>query len=176
MSDNSFSLDVETARIQNKEDEIEWIKKHPGGRPLKYVDFDKLNQLCGMQHTGEECAAIMGIDYDTLNAHIIEAGDESGFSEYYKKHCGSGKASLRRMQWKSAQNGNITMQIFLGKQYLGQVDKQEITGNMSHTLYAQHSTTELQEEADKLRGIVGAGSSDPLSLNSAGVSDKESAE
>ena len=29
---------------------------------------------------------------------------------------------LRQMQWKSAENGNVTMQIFLGKQVLGQSD------------------------------------------------------
>ena len=32
--------------------------------------------------------------------------------------------SLRRLQWKSATGGNIVMQIFLGKQYLGQSDRQ----------------------------------------------------
>lgn len=38
-----------------------------------------------------------------------------------------GKRSLRRMQWKSAKGGNATMQIWLGKQLLGQTDKQDIT-------------------------------------------------
>ena len=41
-----------------------------------------------------------------------------------------GKASLRRMQYGAANKGNVTMQIWLGKQYLGQNDKQEITGLM----------------------------------------------
>lgn len=39
----------------------------------------------------------------------------------------SGKASLRRMQFKTAESGNATMQIWLGKQYLGQKDKQDVT-------------------------------------------------
>ena len=30
------------------------------------------------------------------------------------------------MQWKSAEKGNVTMQIWLGKQNLGQSDKQEV--------------------------------------------------
>ena len=30
------------------------------------------------------------------------------------------------MQWKSAEQGNVSMQIWLGKQMLGQSDKQEI--------------------------------------------------
>ena len=32
---------------------------------------------------------------------------------------------LRQLQWKSAENGNVTMQIFLGKNILGQQDKLE---------------------------------------------------
>jgi len=32
----------------------------------------------------------------------------------------AGQCSLRRLLWKSATNGNIAMQIWLGKQYLGQ--------------------------------------------------------
>ena len=31
------------------------------------------------------------------------------------------------MQWKSAEDGNVTMQIWLGKQVLGQAEKQEVT-------------------------------------------------
>jgi hypothetical protein len=31
--------------------------------------------------------------------------------------------SLRRLQWKSAEAGNTTMQIFLGKQWLDQTEK-----------------------------------------------------
>jgi hypothetical protein len=33
--------------------------------------------------------------------------------------------SLRRLQWNNAKKGNVTMQIFIGKQYLGQSDKVE---------------------------------------------------
>jgi hypothetical protein len=32
------------------------------------------------------------------------------------------------MQWKSAQDGNVTAQIWLGKQMLGQRDKHELSG------------------------------------------------
>ena len=51
------------------------------------------------------------------------------FEALYKKHQGEGKASLRRAQWKAAQDGNPTMLVWLGKQMLGQRDKQEITGD-----------------------------------------------
>ena len=59
-----------------------------------------------------------------------------GFSVWYSVHHkakgwptdGEGKASLRRMQGKSAQDGNVTAQIWLGKQMLGQRDKHELSG------------------------------------------------
>jgi hypothetical protein len=34
--------------------------------------------------------------------------------------------SLRRLQIKTARKGNVTMQIWLGKQYLNQKDRQEV--------------------------------------------------
>jgi hypothetical protein len=38
-----------------------------------------------------------------------------------------GRASLRRLQWRSAEH-SVAMQIWLGKQFLGQTDKQEQSG------------------------------------------------
>jgi hypothetical protein len=38
----------------------------------------------------------------------------------------AGKSSLRRLQWKSALGGNVVMQIWLGKQYLGQRDEHAV--------------------------------------------------
>ena len=94
----------------------------------KQIDYDTLKRLCHIHCTGEECAAILEIDYDTLNNRLKDDGN-GGFSEYFKKHSASGKASLRRRQFKTAEDGNVTMQIWLGKQYLGQADKVENTGD-----------------------------------------------
>ena len=41
------------------------------------------------------------------------------------------KASLRRMQYKAAEGGNVTAQIWLGKQILGQKDKLEHSGEVA---------------------------------------------
>jgi len=43
----------------------------------------------------------------------------------------AGKASLRRTQWKAATGGNSTMMVWLGKNVLGQTDKQEIEHNVN---------------------------------------------
>lgn len=97
-------------------------EKNKGGRPKVDVDWETLNELCNIQCTGVECASVLGIHYDTLNEKIKEKG-YPGFPEYLKVHGGSGKASLRRAQWKSALGGNAPMMIWLGKQYLDQTDK-----------------------------------------------------
>ena len=60
----------------------------------------------------------------TLNRRLQERG-YANFEDFLKKHNSEGKMSLRRMQWQAAENGNSTMLVFLGKQYLGQKDKIE---------------------------------------------------
>lgn len=57
-----------------------------------------------------------------------------------------GKASLRRLQWKSAQS-NPVMQIFLGKQYLGQADKVE-------TSKGEDKGAAYKQFIDKLKNVI----------------------
>ena len=102
-----------------------------GGRPKIKIDFKKVQLLAGMFCTGEEIASVLDVDYDTLNSRILEKFGVP-FSEYIKKYNENGKASLRRMQYKVASEGNSTMLIWLGKQFLGQTDKQDLkhSGNL----------------------------------------------
>lgn len=87
---------------------------------IKEIDWNTLNGCVQIQCTGEECASVLNIDYDTLNARIKEKYGY-GFSDYFRKKSGKGKASLRRRQFEMAKN-NPTMAIWLGKNMLGQVD------------------------------------------------------
>lgn len=98
-----------------------------GGRPRIEIDMKQLTAACQIQCTAEECAALFDCSVDTLDNRLKEQG-WAGFSEFYKRHSENGRASLRRMQWKTAQDGNPTMQIWLGKQMLNQRDKKEVTG------------------------------------------------
>ena len=89
-------------------------------------EYNAVEYMCLIHCTGEEIAGVMGVNYDTLN-RLIKTRYKMSFSDYYKRFSSQGKMSLRRMQWKSAEAGNVTMQIFLGKQILGQVEKVEQT-------------------------------------------------
>jgi hypothetical protein len=97
------------------------------GRPRWELTDDDFTQLIGMAEiccTQDEICGIYGICADTLDARLKERG-YSNFSDFYKKHSGKGKMSLRRIQWQSAQQGSVPMQIWLGKNWLGQTDKLE---------------------------------------------------
>lgn len=69
----------------------------------------------------------------------VSEKNKTGFSDYkaqkrnkvafvvYKaQKRAKGEAVLRELQLKTAMSGNVTMQIWLGKQYLGQNEKQVI--------------------------------------------------
>lgn len=107
------------------------------GRPKKDVDFDKIDGLCKYHCTAQEIVAHLklfdyDVSYNTIERRIREKFNMT-FGEYIEqKHNAYAKPALRRMQWKAAESGNVTMQIWLGKQYLGQSDKQEnnITGEL----------------------------------------------
>ena len=83
-------------------------------RPKKEIDYTKVLELSSIMCTQEEIANILGVDRRTL------LRDEE-FCHIYKKGMDNGRESLRRKQFKLADN-NATMAIWLGKQYLGQKD------------------------------------------------------
>jgi hypothetical protein len=82
------------------------------------VDPEQVQKLAAIGCTHQEISDIVGCSHDTLTRRFrkeIEFGRANA------------KASLRRKQWETALSGNVTMLIWLGKQVLGQSDKQEIT-------------------------------------------------
>lgn len=106
------------------------MKKNKGGRPRFVIDYEKLDALCKIQCTEVECAAILGCEKETLS-DVLKRDGHGGFPDYFKKMSAGGKMSLRRRQFKAAvEDGNVTMLIWLGKQYLGQKDAIENTGEV----------------------------------------------
>lgn len=100
----------------------------PAQNKIKKEEFEK---LCSLQCTYTEICDWFNIDDKTLN-EWCRATYGTTFSEVFKIKRGKGQISLRRTQWKLAEK-NPTMAIFLGKQYLGQTDKVETSGNVSIT-------------------------------------------
>ena len=92
-----------------------------GGRPKKEIDQTLFEKLCGMQCTLDEIAGAFSCSPDTIERWCKRTYKE-GFADTYKKHSASGKMSLRRAQFKLAEK-SAAMAIWLGKQYLGQRDR-----------------------------------------------------
>lgn len=101
-----------------------------GGNPViefTAEDWKTIDNACKIHCTGEEIASLLGVSYDTLERRVKEAHGIR-CADYIQQKTAASKASLRRMQWQAAQGGNPTMLIWLGKQYLGQAEKQEMSG------------------------------------------------
>ena len=88
-------------------------------RPKKYnIDKKQVQNLARLGCTNIEIAEFFGCSADLI---------EKSYSEFTTKGRSEQKLRLRQLQWALAEKGNIVMQIFLGKNILGQTDKIETT-------------------------------------------------
>jgi hypothetical protein len=97
-----------------------------GGRPRKEIDKRQFESLCKIQCTLAETCGVLDVDDKTLSKWCKEEYGLS-FSGVADLKRDAGRASLRRMQFKAAEKGNTAMLIFLGKNYLGQSDKHDVS-------------------------------------------------
>lgn len=100
-----------------------------------------VKKLCHIQCTIEEIASFLGMDKKTLQARCQDDHGQT-VAEWAEPFYAGGKASLRRKQWATAMKGDKGMQIFLGKNMLGQSDRQD------HALTGDIHVTIAKEDAD----------------------------
>ena len=93
------------------------------GRPHKDIDKEIFENLCSIQCTMNEILAVLGISDKTLSAWCRRTYGKP-FSEVFAIKRQAGFVSLRRTQFRMAEK-SAAMAIFLGKNYLGQSDKDE---------------------------------------------------
>ena len=106
------------------------------GRPkieLSEKDWLQLDSMCQIHCKKEEMSAILGISEDVLDARIKEKHGVT-FSVYFAEKASGGKMSLRRRQYTQAMDGNTTMLIWLGKNWLNQTDAVEHSGSATFNL------------------------------------------
>lgn len=111
------------------------------GRPKKEINWQALDAVLQFGATLEDAAEIVGVHTDTL-ARKIKKEHDCTFTEYRDKKMSKIRYNLRKKQYDVAMAGNVSMLIWLGKNMLGQTDKQEI---------AQNTTIQMpisQEDAD----------------------------
>jgi hypothetical protein len=123
------------------------ITGKPMGRSTIDFDITQFEELCKIQCTEAEIAAVLKMSVDTLSRCIQEVYKHT-FADVYAQKREGGKASLRRAQWNTAlETKNPVMQIFLGKNMLGQADKQEIDQHNTGNIEVTFSDPQLDEWA-----------------------------
>ena len=117
-------------------------------RPKKEFKPEIIEALAACCCTFEEIAAY--IQWDPATVYRRMENPESAFAKAYERGRANGRATLRRKQYELALKGNVTMQIWLGKQILGQNDTPQVqmTINNEAKAIAEASFT-LNEETKK---------------------------
>ncbi len=118
------------------------------GRPKKQIDRAIVERLANRQCPMTEIAAVVGCAVNTLKRR---------FGRHLPLWREAGKQIIRSKQWEAMEKGNTVMLIWLGKQYLGQADKQELSVETTEvpydpiTVFAENPTLRdraLQQEKD----------------------------
>ena len=104
-------------------------KKH--GRKQIELDVRQFEVLCSIQCMVDEIAAVFDCSPDTVRRWCLRHYKRE-FSEVYEEKRQVGLASLRRIQFKMAEQ-SASMAIWLGKQLLNQKDKIETTNTFLNT-------------------------------------------
>jgi hypothetical protein len=117
------------------------------GRPLKEIDWSKIEAMARILCTESEIASVTGYSIDLIGERCLR-DHGMNFPDYYKKHSDGGKMSLRRSQFKKAVvDGNPALLIWLGKQMLGQKDQIDMSNTQPIAL--GYNPNALVKDEDK---------------------------
>ena len=95
------------------------------GRPKKELDWKVLDSILQFGATLIDCAEMCEMSDDSIQRRIK---DEHGctFTEYRNRKMSRMRVKLLQKQYESAMAGNTALLIWLGKQHLGQSDKNDV--------------------------------------------------
>jgi hypothetical protein len=115
---------------------------HAVGRPNLSIDWEEVDRHLEAGCSGAEVASIVGVSPDTLYRRCqTERG--ANFSVILQQKKAKGEAMLKVRQFSEAMKGDRSMLIWLGKQRLGQRDRQEVVADICSAIgiihYGTHS-------------------------------------
>ena len=126
-----------------------------GGRHKIEIDWKQFEAYCAVQCTLREIADYFNCSEDTIERKVREHYG-CGFSDVFKRKRQAGLISLRANLFKlSAKQGNVA--IFLAKNWLGMVDKREITGEGGGPVQVNINTEGLLKKLQTLAGVKESG-------------------
>ena len=117
------------------------------GRPRKELNREDFEKCCAIQATLNEVACFFDCSPDTVERWCKR---EYGitFADVFAQKRGVGTMSIRRRQFDLASKGDKTMLIWLGKQLLGQSDKQDTNLTATQQVTFVDDITELNADTD----------------------------
>lgn len=126
----------------------------PKGSGAKLIDIEQLKQWARAGATLPEMAQRLGVSLATLNRRL-ELPKFRGALDIARAEM---LTSLRSKQVALALAGNVTMLIWLGKQYLGQQDKLQHSGTgLGGAILVSDAKDELKAKLDALSGRIADG-------------------
>lgn len=96
-------------------------KKNKRGRPQIEIDKARFEELCKIQATKNDIASEFEVSEDTIDRWCKRTYG-TNFAVVFARKRVAGLNSLRAKQYETAMNGNVSMQIWLGRNWLGQKD------------------------------------------------------
>jgi hypothetical protein len=104
-----------------KNKETDWSIPIKPTKKKEKINLKQLKKLCELQCTESEVCHFFGTNLPSLLKFIRKNTELESWSDFFGRYSSSGKISLRRVQYRKAiEHEDTTMQIWLGKQHLGQ--------------------------------------------------------
>ncbi len=116
--------------IIEESDNGKGFNRQKGEKAIAMRDLNQIEQvkLLGTLHaTQKEMANWFGLSQSTIEGYMADHDCE--FYKVYSKAASETSIGLRRLQLAKAEGGDSTMMIWLGKQILGQKEKNDITSD-----------------------------------------------
>jgi hypothetical protein len=117
-------------------------KKGVRGQPKVPIDLETVERLGVIHCTQDELAAYFGVDRATISRRLKA---EAALRKAFERGQVNGKVNLRRRQVEMANQGNIGMLIWLGKQLLGQQEAPATMINVNATATTNVDTRTPEE-------------------------------
>ena len=115
------------------------------GRPRKKIDKRTFEKLCAIQCRQDEIAEFFECNPDTINNWCKREYGKT-FSGVFAEKRVVGFISLRRAQFQKAiEDKNTAMLIFLGKNWLGQSDRQDVRFDSPLQVTSSYDLSSLTE-------------------------------
>lgn len=103
------------------------MPKRPGaGKPRHNIDWERVDHFLTCGCSGTQTASKLGIHPETLYNNVVKKFGV-GFQEYMRSKRECGEVLVKEAQFDEAvRKRNTSMLIWVGKQLLGQSEKQEV--------------------------------------------------